>query len=156
MLLIAVLALAFLISKRADFFANPTLFPSQPNDDSLEGYPQRVRENQNEWSFAARKQLHVRLPHGPNPQQKYIQEQKFFDDERLQKNYRDQLRVMRIENQDWRLDHTTNSQLNNFLQNISPEDHLQRIRNFSERNTNELNENASITDCYHNIALPAF
>lgn len=138
-------ALAVFLCKQANF---PNLLnvgklhqASSQGDDSLSGYPHRFRENQNDWSFAGRTKLDLRLPFGPNPQQKYIQEQKFFSDTTTQKNYSENLRQMHIENQDWRLDLTTNSRLNNFAEKPHmPENNLRRLNVFSvERDC--LNEN---------------
>jgi len=108
-------------------------FPNIPN--SLSGLQHRFREDWNAQSFAGRPQTELRNPFGPNPQQKYIQEMDFFDNQYYQDNYKLHLKTARIDNQDWRLDLTTNGVLNNYPQQPHlPEDNIRRISEFSQLN----------------------
>lgn len=135
MLACILFAVVVFLCKRASFpnaLGIANVHQASMGDDSLSSYPSRFRENQNELSFAGRTQMNVRNPFGPNPQQKYVQEMKFFDDDTVQHNYAENLRQMHIQNQDWRLDPTTNSHLNNFAQRShQPEDNLRRILEYS-------------------------
>lgn len=104
--------------------------PQVPN--SLSGYQARYRDWYTEQSMAARQQVDLRLPFGPNPQQKYIQEMQFFNNPYYQMEYKKQLHTERIKNQDWRLDYTTNGVLNNWPnQPHQPEDNIKKIESFA-------------------------
>jgi len=108
--------------------------PDVPN--SMSGHQARFRDWYTEQSMAARPQVDLRLPFGPNPQQKYIQEMQFFDNPYYVDQYQKHLTTARISNQDWRLDTTTNGILSSWPQKPhQPEDNLHKIKSFADQNT---------------------
>lgn len=133
MILIILVGVALILAKKPNLLNLENLTTAIQGKGGLSSYPDRFREDHYERSFAGHSQFNVRLPHGPNPQQKYIQEQAFFDDETYQKEYKDHLNMMQIKNQDWRLDQTTNSQYNNYSKPHQPENNINQILLFSNR-----------------------
>ena len=159
MILVCLIAFASLLYKTGMINTLPSFitgahekldFPNIPN--SLSGLQHRFREEWNAQSFAGRPQTEVRNPFGPNPDQKYIQEMDFFDNEYYQKNYQLNLKTVRIDNQDWRLDLTTNSVLNNYPQQPHlPEDNLTKLgqmRNLPNDNKDFFNYTGLNIECY--------
>lgn len=142
MILACLFALAAFLYKSGFINSVPSLitaanekldFPEIPN--SLSGMQARFRDTWNADSFPARTQVDLRLPHGPNPQQKYIQEMKFFDNPYYQQQYKEHLKTAKIDNQHWKLDVTTNGVFNNYAQKPhQPEDNIKKIGMFSELN----------------------
>lgn len=94
--------------------------------------PNALRDDFFEKSFPARSQHNIRLPHGPNPQVKHVENFRFFDDDRFRNRYQMNLHEMQVENQDWRLDDTTFGVLNSYMKNHNPENSYGKIGQFSK------------------------
>lgn len=95
--------------------------------------PRELHQDVFEKSFAARSQNDIRLPFGANPQVKHIENFQFFDNERFRKNYQAHLHTAWIENNDWRLDKTTNSILTQYSKPHNPEKSYERIGQYCEK-----------------------
>jgi hypothetical protein len=136
-------ALALMLSRHArlPLLGSENLINPLP-PTSLTGMPMHHRNNWEVQSFAGRPQFEIRGPYGPNPDQKYIQDQSFFDNDYYQKRYQKDKFQMDIKNQDWRLDPTTFGTLNgNYAIPHQPEDNLAYIKEFAECDTRSLNQN---------------
>lgn len=94
-------------------------------------YPLRMQDEDFNNQMFGRTALDVRNPFGPNSQQKTIQEMKFFDNRKYQKQYQSNLHEMLIENQDWRLDYTMSSHINNYAQPHQPENNVMKMKSFA-------------------------
>lgn len=95
---------------------NASLFKLDP--------PAILRDDIEAKSFAAQPQFDVRLPHGPNPDAHYINSYALLANPTYRKKYQQNLHDLRILNQDWRLDVTTNSPINNFSNTLTAEPHI--------------------------------
>lgn len=73
----------------------------------------------------------VRAPFGPNPQSKYINAWDMIDNPLFAHRYQKNIKLLRADEPDWRLDVYTNSSLNNFGNYHSPEAPYGEILMFS-------------------------
>lgn len=101
------------------------------------GLPGALRDDFTEKSFAGRSQNDIRLPFGANPQVKHIENFRFFNNDRFRYNYQANLHTAWIENQDWRLDPTTNGPLTQYSKPHNPEDSYGKIDKFCRKRASQ-------------------
>lgn len=111
---------------------------------SISRYPRRFRDDWEEKSAVGRPQFELRNPFGPSPDQKYIQDQSFFDNEYYQNRYQKDQYLMHTKTQDWRFEPTLFGVLNNYCTSHQPEDNLGYIKEFADTDTSVLNQNEDL------------
>lgn len=124
-----------------------------PLEEVAHEYPARFYDGEFEQSFAGRTQANIRMPFGPNPQEKNIIEHKFINNADYQNKYRMNLKQMFIDNNDWRLDPVMNGPDHFYQGAHQPIDRLDQIADFNSfSNQYDFSGNTE-SDCLNNNGI---
>lgn len=83
-----------------------------------------------EKSFSTQLQTTVRMPFGPNPQQRFINDMSLLKSPRYQESYQRNIWNNQIGTEDWRIDSKFNSSLNQYASMHMPESTPEQISNY--------------------------
>lgn len=128
MLAVALVAAAYFLSHRFGFGedlsqqANPSIVQNR--------LPPLIQDDINEKSFAANQRHHtIRNPFGPNPDTHYVNSFELINYPQYRTRYTGNLHNLTVRNQDWRLDPSFSTCLNNYTKVHMPEDYPTIIPN---------------------------
>lgn len=100
--------------------------------------PYLLQQDPETKSFEGLSQTTVRMPFGPNPQQRYINDMSLLSSQAYQQDYQRNIGNVTVGTEDWRVDPLFNSNLNNYASFHMPEANIGQIQKFWEKRNQEL------------------